>query len=94
MCIECLRWVHKKCSGIKGKLKSNVGFRCKRCLEEGLVGTVLQREVEIEPNVKLECVPKFCYLGDTLGAGSGIARAPRPRGAQNAEGACQEEENK
>ena len=27
------------------------------------------REVEIEPNVKLECVPKFCYLGDTLGAG-------------------------
>ena len=26
----------------------------------------------IEPNVKLECVPKFCYLGDTLGAGGGV----------------------
>ena len=25
------------------------------------------REVVIEPNLKLECVPKFCYLGDTLG---------------------------
>ena len=28
-----------------------------------------QKEVKIEPNVMLECVPKFCYLGDTLGAG-------------------------
>ena len=23
-CMECLRWVHKRCSGISGKLKSNV----------------------------------------------------------------------
>ena len=23
-CVECLRWVHKRCSGISGKLKSNV----------------------------------------------------------------------
>ena len=29
------------------------------------------KEVVIEPNVELECVPKFCYLGDTLGAGGG-----------------------
>ena len=44
-------------------------------MEEGLVGTVLQREVEIEPTVKLECVIKFCYLGDTLGAGGGADQA-------------------
>ena len=25
----------------------------------------------IEPNVKLECVPKFCYFGDTLGQEEG-----------------------
>ena len=31
---------------------------------------VLLREVEIEPNV-VECVSKFCYLGDTLDSGSG-----------------------
>ena len=36
------RWVHERCSGIKGKLKSNVDLRFRRCLEEGLVGTVLQ----------------------------------------------------
>ena len=29
------------------------------------------REVEIEHNVKLESVPKFCYLGYTLGAKGG-----------------------
>ena len=37
--------------------------------ENGLFQSVLLKEVVIEPNVKLECVPKFCYLGDTLGAG-------------------------
>ena len=73
------RWVHTRCSGIKGKLKSNVDFRCRRCLEENPVGTVLQREVEIKPNVKLECIPKFCYLGDTLGEGEGANKAARAR---------------
>ena len=33
----------------------------------------------IEPNVKLECVSKFCYLGDTLGAGKGVEGAARAR---------------
>ena len=33
------------------------------------------KEVVIEPNVKLECVPKFCYLGDTLGAGGDAEEA-------------------
>ena len=26
----------------------------------------------IELNVKLECVPKSCYLGDTIGAGGSV----------------------
>ena len=24
LCVKCLRWVHKRCSGISGKLKSNI----------------------------------------------------------------------
>ena len=36
--------------------------------------SVLLKEVVIEPNVKLECVTKFCYLGDTLGVGGGRTR--------------------
>ena len=38
---------------------------------------IISNEVEIEPNVKLECVTKFCYLGDTLGAGVGVDEAAR-----------------
>ena len=61
------------------KLKRNVDFHCWRCLEgeHGLFQTVLLKEIVIEPNVKLECVPKFCYLGDTLGAGGGVDEAAR-----------------
>ena len=29
--------------------------------------------------MKLECVPKFCNLGDTLGAGGGVGEAARAR---------------
>ena len=29
--------------------------------------------------MKLECVPKFCYLGDTLGVGRGVEEAARAR---------------
>ena len=79
---ECLKWVHnKRCSGISGKLKSNVDFHCRRCLEgeNGLFQSVLLKEVVIEPNVKLECVPKFCYLWYTLGAGGGVEEAARAR---------------
>ena len=40
---------------------------------------VLLSEVELEPGVKVECVPKFCYLGDTLGCGGGVVEAARAR---------------
>ena len=48
-------------------------------IEEGPVELVSLREVEIEPNVKLECVPKFCYLSDILDVGGGVEEATRAR---------------
>ena len=60
--IMCLRWYNKEFSVILWRLKSDADFRGKRCLEKSLDESVLLREVQIEPNVKLECVPKFCYL--------------------------------
>ena len=47
--LECLRWVYKRCSGISGKLKSNVDFRYRGCLEgeNGLFQSVLMKEVLI-----------------------------------------------
>ena len=55
LCVECLRWVHKRCNGISGKLKNNVDFHCRRCLEgeHGIFQSILLKEVVIEPNVKL-----------------------------------------
>ena len=46
LCMECLRWVHKRCSGISRKLKSNVDFHCRMCLEgeNGLFQSVLLKE--------------------------------------------------
>ena len=61
--------IHKRCSGISGKLKSNVDFHYKRCMENGLFQSVLLKEAAIELKEKLECVLKFYYLGDTLGGG-------------------------
>ena len=30
-CAGCSHWVHKKCSGVTGSLKSNPDYRCSRC---------------------------------------------------------------
>ena len=82
LCLACHRWVHKshkRCSGISGRLRNNVDSNCRRCLDGDSVQAVELREVEIEPGVKVECVPKFCYMGDTLGSGGGVEEAARAR---------------
>ena len=52
-----------------GRLGYVADFRCRRCLDGDSAPIVLLSEVELEPGVKVECVSKFCYLGDTLGSG-------------------------
>ena len=78
-CVACHKWVHKRCSGISGRLRYDADFRCRRCMDGDSAQVVLLREVELEPGVKVECVPKFCYLGDTLGSGGGVVEAARAR---------------
>ena len=68
-CGGCRQWVHKKCSGIKGSLTSDLNFRCARCLGTARpVGGRLVKEVIIGDE-KLEVVPEFCHFGDMLSAG-------------------------
>ena len=31
LCYGCQLWIHKKCSGIKGKLTADLSCKCKRC---------------------------------------------------------------
>ena len=34
-CEGCNKWIHKKCSGVKGKLKKDLGYRCAKCVRGG-----------------------------------------------------------
>ena len=74
-CGGCRQWVHKKCTGIKDPLTSDLNFRCARCLGTARpVDGRLVKEVRIGDE-KLEVVPEFCYLGDMLSAGGGCELA-------------------
>ena len=64
-CTSCQKWVHKKCSGTKGRM-SKVGksFIYRGCLNP--VTSAGHTSVDIGASAKLELVDKFCYLGDML----------------------------
>ena len=51
-CFACHKWVHKRCSGIAGRLGYVADFRCRRCLDGDSAQLVLSSEVELEPGVK------------------------------------------
>ena len=80
LCNGCSKWIHKKCSKISDKLKENTGFRCEMCLKGKTVGSAGEkREVSLFDGSKVDCVHKFCYLGDMLGKGGGVEEATRAR---------------
>ena len=67
--------MHKKCSGIKGRLLPESEFTYARCLETARAIDGRQTlEVE-DGNENLEVVTEFCYLGDMLSAGAGCELA-------------------
>ena len=64
-CTSCQKWVHKKCSGIKGSMsKVAKSFICRGCLNP--VTSAGRTSVDIGASAKLELVDKFCCLGDML----------------------------
>jgi hypothetical protein len=74
-CGDCKKWVHKKCSGVKGKLKEDSGYRCAKCVGGGCTeGGVDEQEVVLNDGSSLECVNRFCYLGDMLGAAGAVKK--------------------
>ena len=68
-CEFCKKWVHKRCSGVKDKLQAVVEFQCPRCRlgDQGMTNE--RRDIMVDGNSALECVDRFCYLGDMIGAG-------------------------
>jgi len=58
---SCQKWVHRKCSGIKGSMyKVMKTFVCRGCVNP-VTGTG-HTSVDISVNANLELVDKFCYL--------------------------------
>ena len=64
-CTSCQKWLHKKCSGIKGSMsKMAKSFICRGCLNP--VTSAGRTSVDIGASAKFELMDKFCYLGDML----------------------------
>lgn len=83
-CTGCKKWIHKKCSGVKGTLKEGSNYRCPLCTGQTVIKEVAEEEVEVpsggqKGSTRLEYVTSFCYLGDMIGAGGGAEDATRTR---------------
>jgi len=64
-CTSCQKWVHRKCSGIKGSMYNVMKtYICRGCVIP-VTGTGCT-SIDIGVNANLELVDKFCYLGDML----------------------------
>ena len=76
-CTVCKKWIHKRCSGVRGDLSWVAdSFMCRHC-----DGTI--QEVDLDEDLMVdgetyECVKRFCYLGDTLD-GADLAATARIR---------------
>ena len=83
-CTVCNKWIHKRCSGIKGRLKYD-NFECIKCVRKvgevqgSVQGSVQSKDLTLGVGEILECVDKFCYLGDMIGKGGGAEEASRAR---------------
>ena len=73
VCGGCKKWVHKKCSDVKGWLKADVKFTCSVCLSGRRSAIVQEKEKEesLGDTGSLERVDVF-YLSDTLRCGGGV----------------------
>jgi len=64
-CFSCQKWIHKKCSAIKGTMSKVLkSFIYIGCLNP--VIDICHTSVDIGVNAHLKLVDKFCYLGDML----------------------------
>ena len=79
MCASCKKWTHKRCSGIKGRLKVDLNYRCPICLQGGKDEKVEESVLFLGNDEKLECVDRFCYLSDMLASGGGADLYSRTR---------------
>ena len=74
-CSQCKLCVHKKCSGITGRLNVTPDYVCPRCLAQARpIDGRPTTQVEVDGTL-LNVEASFCYHGDMLSAGGGCALA-------------------
>ena len=82
LCHGCKKWIHRRCSGVKGNLcNASQSFICRcykvdRPITDGLN---IDLHLDIGNGIPLEKVDKFWYLGDTLDADGGCDSAVTAR---------------
>ena len=78
-CTRCQKWVHKKCSGVKGTLsKVAQSFVCRVCKGQEK-DEIREKSLDMGDGTTLEWVGKFCYLGDMINANGGADSAVAAR---------------
>ena len=78
-CHACDFWVHKCCSNIKGPLKPDTDFKCKKCRGEVSNASISGREPVVISGGEIKKVSSFCYLGDFVGQHGGCFDATTAR---------------
>ncbi len=61
-------WVHKNCSGVKGRLKADSNYQCLKCQVKGktTIGVGKKEHLLLSSGTSVDCVEEFCYLGICL----------------------------
>ncbi|MBJ5695539.1 hypothetical protein JGG83_23085, partial [Salmonella enterica subsp. enterica serovar Derby] len=79
-CTNCLKWVHKRCSQVKGKLATaSLTFICAKCTGQVADCARGDERFDIGNGDSLEKVERFCYLGDMVSADGGADSAVTAR---------------
>ena len=74
-CSQCMYWVHKKCSGVSGRLAEDPDNVCPRCCDQAPpIDNRPVTQVDVD-GTQLDVESNFCYLGDMLCAGGGCKLA-------------------
>ena len=76
LCLQCGKWVHCRCAGMKRvtpKFKKNV--TCRKC--EGNTGEAVELEVKLCDEA--DTISEFTYLGDMVSVGGGCKAAVAAR---------------
>ena len=69
-CHKCTKWVHKRCTNIKGSLLTVKNFECSAC--QGCINDEACLKRVCLAGDEIEKVESFCYLGDVLSTEGGV----------------------